>query len=367
MNFNLTNNNKNISINKILHSLSNATDASSVVFSEHTNKFLKASNITNISIIEFIDGFCFFNDILDFYDDYLLAIVSFVEISLKADFLNVHFKDFETGKGIYVYLKENIRLKNKLDGPISQKKNRIALTYLTECRKYLDAVNSTIDVLEFSPSTAKILLENNIDKVSKLIQLSRNDLMNISQIGQSTIEDIVAALNKFNLLLRDDDYYLCSSCGTQTIAPITDDENFICCDCSQRHRRLSKRRDFHLQIKRENATFKDGQEGIIIYINVCNDTNKIITLALKEAYLIVGNRQINYNACLTGYVFDEEDIFPKSFKTAGRIWYDENFQYTDLLKKHELYLSFMTSSGEKLYYKFICEDDKFLLFDIFKK
>lgn len=354
-------------VQNIFKGVSNITNATDIVFSEETAKFLALSNITDINQIEFWDGLTCTRDMIEFYDNKITAISSFMEVCIKASLVSVYFKDYSNKEdaNIYTYIKKIILTLNERCNSIE---NRRLIALLNRCKKFMEGYYTAICDLDFMPSTIKSLTANNITKVSQLISYSRDDLINMNQIGQATVDDIINVLKEFNILLKNDDFYTCKYCKTQFISCVKDGEEIICQDCMQRLKRLKKNTSLKVELQVKDASWDDEGDGFIIYANVINKTNTIQTLTLKEAYILGDNRQYNYNAYVTGYRFYEEDVFPRSFKTAGRIWYEKHFKYGGLSLNDELYLVFQSESNGKIYFKFVYgEDDKFVLYDILTK
>jgi hypothetical protein len=80
-------------------------------------------------------------------------------------------------------------------------------------------------------------------------------------------------------------------------------------------------RAFDLEIKLpEYSTYRGGEKGFTLYVNVLNRLNYPLKLKLMLCAIYMNGMLRNSDYIYTGYQFDEELILPKTSKTIGRIW-----------------------------------------------
>ena len=123
-------------------------------------------------------------------------------------------------------------------------------------------------------------------------------------------------------------------------------------------RSMMKAKNISLEVlpPEKSSYVKDGS-GFHIYVNVRNTTPKPIKLELKECTIFKNGRQNISDYNLTGYVFNQEYIFPASVKTFAKIWITDKWQNKDLSTGDYLTLLFKNlENGELYYYKFNYSD-----------
>ena len=249
--------------------------------------------------------------------------------------------------------------------------NKGSAVFCSKCQKQATiCLGKRLEEFDFLPSTIKGLNANNIFTTDELIKFSRVDLIQMSQIGQATIDDIVSVLEGHCILIKNDTYHICKICNHKFINSVNLDDE-ICSECINRIKRLNRNKKLSIRLNLKLSSFTDGQNGFIIYVDMKNESRTIQSMTFCESYIISKGRQHSYNSFLTGYMWSEkESILPNSIKTIGLIWYDSYLDYTSLNKDDELVLAFYSEYDKKMvYYKFTytgkyINADEFLLHDI---
>ena len=92
-----------------------------------------------------------------------------------------------------------------------------------------------------------------------------------------------------------------------------------------------KPRRFGLEVKLpEYSTYRGGEKGFTLYVNVSNHQETPIQLRLKSCAIYMNGMLRNSDYSYTGYQFNEEIIFPKTVKTFGKIWITDSFVEKEL-------------------------------------
>lgn len=90
-------------------------------------------------------------------------------------------------------------------------------------------------------------------------------------------------------------------------------------------------RAFDLEIKLpEYSTYRGGEKGFTLYVNVTNRLVQPLKLRLKLCAIYMNGMLRNSDYIYTGYQFDEEFIFPKTAKTFGKIWITDSMNNKQL-------------------------------------
>ena len=335
-------------------------DITNISLTDSTQELIDKCQIDKLYALELINGDTLISDMLSITsvenNNAIKVGKAFIEIALKASKVNLFFKDFDSSKtDIFTYIEEVL-----LDSELSNYSGlykRIASIF-DKCKKYIFCVEKTIDVLDLSPNTAKILNANGIFYTKELIMFSRFELLNMSKIGQATIDEIVAMLEENHMHLKGDDYHICNLCKNRFIDNYIEQKELSCSECRDRLNRLKKNKKFELRVELSPMTFKDGSEGFVLYTDVKNKHKAIQNLSYQESYIVCSGRQHSSNNFLSGYRWsDKENILPNSVKTIGLIWYDNYLDSSDLCENDELIIVLYSNTESKSYFfKFIYKD-----------
>ncbi len=98
----------------------------------------------------------------------------------------------------------------------------------------------------------------------------------------------------------------------------------------------------------EDTTMSGGKNAFIIYLKVDNETSKTKKINLLNAVYVTKKReQLEQDSWLSGYLSEEDNLKPNSFKKAGIVFYKSKLEY--ISKNDLLYISIeLPNDGIKL-------------------
>lgn len=223
------------------------------------------------------------------------------------------------------------------------------------------------DALALSKRTQGLLEKNGIDSVETLIKKSRQDLRDTKIFGVKSIEDITASLLKYNLHLDGDEIYECAECGKKFCDIINNSSKHYCPQCSAKMERVEQISDITITLsKPEYGSYTNTASGFTLYANITNNTDKPQKIKLTDFYIFTDGQQKAPEAFLTGYVFNEETVFPMTSRSCGKIWSARTVSRTSLISG-DYSLITVVMNGTRYMFKFVYDGDNWRIDDYFEE
>lgn len=188
-----------------------------------------------------------------------------------------------------------------------------------------DFINKNIEIstaeLGFSPRIYNSLHQHSIDTLARLQELTRQQLIENKVVGVHAMKELVRVMMDNHVHLKGDEFYNCSQCNIEYVAPEEPGDTHYCEDCSARIKRCKRMKEYVVTIDGPDyGSYTNGTRGFTIFATVHNKTKKMIEVKLRDFRIFCDNRQWAANSYLNGYNFETEHILPDSSQTAAKIW-----------------------------------------------
>ncbi len=275
--------------------------------------------------------------------------------------------------------------------PFSKNANT-AVTYNRYNYKYVEQENDT-DLDNVDYNKPNILLEdlqmsiqdyNNFKRqgfndIAKIIEMPIRTLR--YQLRDKPLANVLRQLDAKGIRRQDcsyesyptiDDYISqnlkCSECYSSLYQEGSNTTECLCKNCIERLQRVNADKTIYIELKKtEYMSYTNGQNGVTIFANLTNNLTAPLKVKLQEITLTHRNTQKVSDYNYSGYIFNEDYLFPNTIKSVGKVWIMEHWEHKEL-EYGDYCVIVLTSPiiNKKYYYKFVYRYDYWQLYDFYE-